>query len=97
MTRSIVLTIKQLREKIDKIDADIIKKLSQRKKLALKIGKLKSKSEKSVIDKKREQQLINYYKKLCVKYNLQPQFVLKIFKLIIVNSRKLQKKDNENT
>ncbi len=97
MTRSIVLTIKQLRDKIDKIDADIINKLSQRKNLSLKIGKIKSKNEESVIDKKREQQLINYYEKLCAKYKLQPKFVQKIFKLIIVNSRKLQKKDNENT
>lgn len=86
-----MITIKQLRDKIDKIDTDIIKKLSQRKILSLKIGKIKSKFEKKVIDNKREEKLILRYEKLCSEYKLQPTFIKKLFKIIIANSRELQK------
>jgi chorismate mutase len=86
-----MLTIKQLRDKIDKIDANIIKKLSQREILSRKIGKLKSKLNKKIIDNKREETLIRRYEKLCSKYQLKSFFIKKLFKLIIVNSRKLQK------
>ena len=58
-----MLTIKQLRDKIDKIDANIIKKLSQRKILSIKIGKIKSTFGKKVIDNKREEKLILRYEK----------------------------------
>ena len=86
-----MLTIKQLRDKIDKIDTDIIKKISQRRVLSIKIGKIKSKIDKKVIDKKREEKLILRYEKLCLEYKLQSSFVKKIFKIIIANSRGLQK------
>lgn len=86
-----MLTIKQLRGKIDKIDADIIKKLSRRKVLSIKIGKIKSKLKTKVVDNKREEQLMRYYEKLCSEFNLQPSFVKKLFKIIISNSKELQK------
>ena len=86
-----MLTIKQLREKIKKTDADIIKKLAMREKLARKIGKLKIKSGKKVIDLAREKELMRYYKKLSIQYQLQPSFVIWLFKSIISQSRKVQK------
>lgn len=86
-----MLTIKQLRDKIDKIDADIIKKLSQRKSLSIKIGKIKSKLDIRVVDNKREKQLMRYYEKLCSEFNLQSSFVKKLFEIIISNSKELQK------
>lgn len=84
-------TIKQLRDDIDKIDADIIKKLSQRKIISEKIGKQKVKLNKKITDNKREEKIFLRYEKLSAKYNLQATFVKKLFKLIIVNSRQLQK------
>lgn len=86
-----MLTIKQLREKIDKIDADIIRKISQRKILSIKIGKIKSKFGTKVIDNKREEKLMLRYEKLCLEYELQSTFIKKVFKIIITNSRELQK------
>lgn len=84
-------TIKKLRDRIDKIDENIIKKLSQRKILSEKVGELKLKLSRNIIDHKREEQLIKRYKKLSDLYHLQPEFVLKLFKIIMRNSRKLQK------
>ena len=85
------MLIKQLRDKIDKIDAGIIKKLAQRKALSLKTGKLKAKSDKKVLDVQREAALMLRYEKLCAEYQLDAIFVKKIFKIIITNSRTLQK------
>lgn len=83
--------IQQLRNKIDKIDTDIIKKLSERKNISIKIGQLKSQSDIGIKDNKREKELILNYEKLSCEYQLQLNFVKKLFKLIISNSRALQK------
>lgn len=84
-------TIKQLRDKINKIDADIVKKLAQRKALSIKIGKAKAKSNLKIIDIKREKLLNDRYDKLSSKHQLQSLFIKKIFKIIVKNSRGLQK------
>lgn len=81
-------SIKKLREKID---ADIIDKISQRNILSIKIGQLKTKLDKDVFDKKREEEQMLYYKKICNQYQLSPSFIKGLFRLIIINSRKLQK------
>jgi chorismate mutase len=86
-----VLTIKQLRKKIDAIDASIIKKLSARQKLSIKIGKLKNKSGNKIIDAKREVQLMHMYETLSNKYQLQEDYIKRLFKIIISTSRKVQK------
>lgn len=86
-----MITIQKLRYKIDKIDADIIKKLSQRKNLSIQIGHIKSQCAKQVIDNKREEKMFIHFEKLCSEYQLHPSFIKKLFKIIISNSRKLQK------
>ncbi len=85
------MTIKQLRDRIDKIDGDIIKKLSQRKKISLKIGKIKAGHHKKIVDPTREEKMFIRYEKLCTEYDVQSDFIKKLFKMIISNSRKLQK------
>ena len=86
-----MLTIKQLRKKIDDIDASIIKKISARQKLSKKIGKLKILSGDNIVDVKREMKLMHLYETLAKKYQLQEAFIKRIFKTIIMQSRKLQK------
>lgn len=86
-----VTTLKQLRKRIDQIDARIIKQLSQRRDLSLKIGQLKITLGKNVLDKKRESAIKEWHRKLCNRYQLPYSFVKKIFDLIIKNSRNLQK------
>lgn len=85
------LSIDQLREKIDKLDEEIINKIAKRNALSLKIGCIKSEMGITVVDKKREEKLMLRYEKLSKKYHLRTELVKKLFKLVILNSRKLQK------
>ena len=84
-------TIEQLREQIEHTDADIIKKLAKRQKLAKQIGQLKSEQGKDVVDLLREKILFEFYEELSAKHNLQQTFVKRLFKLIISYSKKVQK------
>jgi chorismate mutase len=83
--------LKTLREKIDKIDAEIIKKLAVRQKISLKIGLLKSISEKQIKDPVREKKQKQQYEQLCAVCKIDFHFVNKVFKLILSHSRNLQK------
>ena len=84
-------TINELRKKIEKTDAALIKKLSERQKLSQQIGKLKAKYGKKVTDLNREKKLMDLYECLSDKYDLRVSFVKRLFKIIIVNSKSLQK------
>lgn len=84
-------TLKELRAQIDKLDASIIKKLAIRKQLALKIGKLKMQLGQDIVDKKREKTLFEFYNKLSKELKLDPFFIRKLFSMIIIHSRRLQK------
>ncbi len=80
-----------LRNRIDKIDAIIIKKLAQRQKLAIAIGQQKQKTGTAVTDLVREQNQKQNYLHLCRQLQLDRSYILTIFNIIIKHSRKLQK------
>lgn len=84
-------TLKSLRNKIDKIDESIVKKLVARKKLSKKIGQIKLKNKVKVIDKKREKELLALHDQLALHYQLSSAFIRRLFKIIILDSRKSQK------
>jgi len=54
-----IVDIKELREKIDLIDENILKLLNERTKLALEIGKLKAESDSPTYVPHREQEIVN--------------------------------------
>ena len=83
-------TIEALRIKINELDESIIKSLSERKLIAIEIGKIKSTQNKTVTDNKREEELMQLYEKLSEKYQLQSEFIKQLFKMIIANSREVQ-------
>jgi chorismate mutase len=82
--------LKSLREKIEKIDAEIIKKLAERQKISKAIGELKKQSGKTIADDARENELMNYYENLSTQYGLESKFIKHLFKVIIAYSKKLQ-------
>jgi chorismate mutase len=84
-------TIRRLRLKIDKIDENIIKNLAKRDKIVIRIGKLKNKSSKKIVDTNREDYLMHLYDKLSEDFALKPSYVKRLFKMIITHSRKLQR------
>ena len=83
--------ITQLRKKIDQVDALIIKKLAERRKISQKIGRLKAKQGIVVKDPGRERAILKYYHSLSKRYRLDPAFVHQLFRSIIRYSRKVQK------
>ncbi len=87
-----MVTLEQLRAKIDKLDASIIKQLAARQRLVIRIGKLKATSGKAVLNQEREAQLMQRYDRLCEEYDIEPQFIKRLFANIFAHSRKLQRK-----
>ncbi len=85
-----MLTIEQLRKKIEYTDVCIIKKLAEREALTKQIGQLKIKEGTEIIDLSREKELFELYGCWCKKYKLQQAFVKRLFKTIINHSRKVQ-------
>jgi chorismate mutase len=80
-----------LREKIDKIDEAIIKKLAMREKISRKIGIIKSTVRKPIKDSQREAQQKKQYEQLCLLYQLDVVFINRLFRDIIAHSREIQK------
>lgn len=83
-------TIEELRKQIEQTDAYIIEKLAQRQELSKKIGALKAKEGKNIRSPARKK-LFEYYDFLSRQYHLQQDFVNQLFKIIISNSKKVQK------
>jgi len=75
--------LEKLRQQIDKIDKRLLEVLSERFKVARKIGIFKEKHNLPVCDKKREKDIFRKRNLQAQKLKLDPVLVEKIFKLII--------------
>lgn len=84
-------TLVTLRAQIDEIDSDIIEKLAIRQQLSREIGEIKLNLGMEIIDRPREKELYALYENLSVQYNLDPEFVKTLFKVIIDYCREAQK------
>ena len=83
-------TIEQLREQIQNIDHDIIRHIAFRQDLCKKIGTLKRQVGKQIIDIEQEKKNFEFYESLSKEYSIDPKFVARLFRLIIINSRTIQ-------
>ena len=84
--------IEKLRKEIDRIDNNIIELLSKRKNIVKKIAGIKRQENTPVIDKGREQEIINRLKKLSKENGLDENFIGSVYRIIINNSRNEQEK-----
>ena len=82
--------LETLRKNIDTIDEDIIKLLAARQGIVQAIGQLKMEMGVSVVDLGREQALAEFHQSLSVRYALSPEFIKRVFDMIILESRQLQ-------
>jgi len=83
--------IEKLRKEIDGIDDSIIQSLAKRKNLIKEIATIKKKQNKPIIDEEREQQITERLKKIATENDLDENFVISIYKIILKNSREEQK------
>ena len=80
----------ELRRLIDAVDEEIVACIARRHELAKTVGKYKEEHNLSVIDEDRELWLKDYHHALSCKYDISGEFIAKLFKLIISQSRQLQ-------
>ncbi|BBI01310.1 chorismate mutase I [Buchnera aphidicola (Nipponaphis monzeni)] len=81
-----------LRDKISSIDEQIVYLLSQRKKISKEIAIEKILHNYPIKDINRENQLITNLKKIGIQYNLEQEYIVNIFNMIIYHSIQIQKK-----
>lgn len=81
----------QLRQQINEVDEGIIKRLAERQTLVQAIGQLKADQGVEIVDLKREQELSEFHRQLGITYSLSPEFVANLFRMIILESRKVQR------
>ncbi len=75
--------IRPHRETIDRINNEIIDKLTERVKAALSIGEIKKRYGKPVVDKTREQAILDRIREKAEAKNMDPDSLERIFKEII--------------
>lgn len=85
--------IKDFREKIDRLDDQLIDIIVERLSLTLDIGEIKEEINLNITDNNREQEIID---RMTQRLNgrLNPKEIEKIFNLIFQISKKLQKKNS---
>jgi len=75
--------IRPHRETIDRLNNEIIEKLTERVEAALSIGEIKKRHGKQVVDKKREQAILDRIRGNAEAKNMDPDGLERIFKEII--------------
>jgi len=80
--------IEKLRNKIDRIDSDLVKIVAKRFKVTKKIGILKVQNNLPREDKNREIQIMEKVRKMANKLNLNNKLMESIFELIIEDAKK---------
>ena len=85
-------TLERYRIKIDLVDQQIITLLSDRMKTSLKIGKYKNRNKLPIQDKTRELEMISRYIKMATLHRLNPNYIKKLYAIILSQSRSVQAK-----
>ncbi|PIZ51151.1 hypothetical protein COY27_04585 [Candidatus Woesearchaeota archaeon CG_4_10_14_0_2_um_filter_33_13] len=89
------MSLNQLRTEIDRLDHNLIKILSKRKKVVSKILKEKSGLRLPVKDKVREKKMFEQRKKWSKEDGVDAKFIERLFQVIIKQSVKEQKEVKE--
>ena len=87
--------IEKLREKIDSLDDQLLQLLKRRLSISEQIGIIKSVNHINIFDSQREELLFSSLEKKCKDLNMDKEFVLNLWRLIINQSHLLQKKTSQ--
>ncbi|MBP7708232.1 chorismate mutase [Candidatus Pacearchaeota archaeon] len=86
------MELKQLRDKLDKIDEEIVLLLAKRLTLIPAVAEYKKKNNVARHQPDREKQIIDSRRKIAEQNKINPDLVEKIFKDIILESHEIEKK-----
>jgi len=84
----------QLRRKIDTVDHKLLILLKQRMMLSQNIGRIKQDKKLAIKNQRREIEILNNVKRKAVQLGLSDLFIIKIFKLIMSESKNKQRNNN---
>jgi chorismate mutase/prephenate dehydratase len=84
------MNIDELRQKIDKIDAEVVKLIAERQAVSKEIGKGKNKTSKVIEDREREMRVLEHVRGLARDMKISPGDVENIYRQIITASKKIQ-------
>lgn len=85
------MKLENLRKKIDTVDEKIIKLIADRFLIIEKIKFLKNMDHIPVLQNDREKEILKHIRLLSENYHLSEKFILKIWKEILRESKKIQK------
>ncbi len=80
----------KLRQKIDKLDQELVSLVAQRMKLVVKVGLYKKAKNIPPLDLVRWQQVVESRRKLATKYGLNSEFIEEVFDLLHEQALKLE-------
>ncbi len=94
------ITLKELREQIDKTDKKLVKILAKRFALTKEVGEYKKNHNLKALAEKREEQIFKTREKWAKEFDLDPVLIKKIFTMVIKevkeNHRKIKKRGSVN-
>jgi chorismate mutase len=72
-----------LRDEINRLNEEILEKIRERVRVALRIGEVKKRHGMPVVDRAREEAVLNHVKSLAADRGLDPEDVRRVFREII--------------
>ena len=90
-TENIQIELRNLRLVINKIDELIIQSIARRMSVSRTIGSIKKENRLKIKDREREKELQQFHRLLAKKNGITYRTLKKIFKLIMKESRRMQK------
>jgi len=84
------MSLDELRNRINKADARIVRLIAERMRIAEEIGKEKNKGGKRVLDREREQEILEKVKAIARTENINPEDIESIYQQIFSASRRVQ-------
>ena len=88
-------SLNAIRNRINEIDEQLIALMAERTQFAGEIARLKMALDMPINDEKREREIQEKTRKLCEKYNFNPDLALKILNILIDYNKEIQKKELE--
>ena len=90
MDKKIQKELDRIRAGIDGVDNEIVRQLSKRRELVIRLARIKKELDIPIYDRKREQALVARVKAWGAEHQLNEEFVEVVFRLIVMNSKEVQ-------
>lgn len=84
------MSLEDLRKKVDKTDAKIIRLIAERIRISEEIGKEKKRQGRQIVDTERERKVLENVRKMARDEKISPEDIESIYRQIIIASKRVQ-------